>query len=115
MPTACDRANRIICPNREEDSRRYTTLTPELYRVILRGMKTAISLPDDLFVLADQFARDLGMSRSEFYATALRAFITSQQRESLTDSINAACSKLDTTLPADLAKMTRRKLLEVAW
>jgi metal-responsive CopG/Arc/MetJ family transcriptional regulator len=76
-------------------------------------MKTAISIPDDLFVLADQFAKNFGMSRSEFYATAVRAFITSQKREPLTDRINAACSKLDTTLPEDIAKMTRRKLLEV--
>ena len=78
-------------------------------------MKTAISLPDDLFVLADQFAKNLGMSRSEFYATAVRAFIAAQKRNTLTESINAACSKLDSTLPEDIATMTRRKLLEVEW
>ena len=78
-------------------------------------MKTAISLPDDLFVLADQFAKNLGVSRSEFYATALRAFIVAQQREDLTDRINAACANLDTTLPKDIAKITRQKLLEVEW
>jgi len=78
-------------------------------------MKTAISLPDDLFVLADQFAKNLGISRSEFYATAVRAFIVAQQREDLSDRINAAYANLDTTLPEDIAKITRQKLLEVEW
>ena len=64
---------------------------------------------------ADQFAKNLGMSRSEFYATAVRAFIAAQKRNTLTESINAACSKLDSTLPEDIATMTRRKLLEVEW
>ena len=64
------------------------------------------------FVLADQCAKNLGMSRSELYATAVRAFIVAQQRDALTDRINAACAKLDTTLPEDISKLTRRKLLE---
>lgn len=68
-----------------------------------------------LFVLADQFARNLGLSRSEFYATAVRALIVAQTHDGLTDRINAACAKLDTTLAEDIAQMTRRKLLEVEW
>jgi metal-responsive CopG/Arc/MetJ family transcriptional regulator len=78
-------------------------------------MKTAISLPDDLFVLADQFAKNLGLSRSEFYATAVRAFIVAQQRDNLTDRINAACVNLNTLLPEDIAETARQKLLEVEW
>jgi metal-responsive CopG/Arc/MetJ family transcriptional regulator len=78
-------------------------------------MKTAISLPDELFLLADQYAKNLGMSRSEFYATAVRAFILAQKRDGLTDRINDACAKLDTTLPEDIAEKTRQRLLEVEW
>lgn len=78
-------------------------------------MKTAISLPDDLFVLADEYATTLGMSRSELYATALREFIASRQRDDLTERINAACANLDTSLPADIARITRQKLLEAEW
>lgn len=55
------------------------------------------------------------MSRSEFYATALRAFIAAQQRGGLTDRINAACARLDTTLPEDIARAARRRLLEAEW
>jgi metal-responsive CopG/Arc/MetJ family transcriptional regulator len=78
-------------------------------------MKTAVSLPDELFLLADQFARDFGMTRSEFYATALRAFIAAQQNNDLTGRINAACAELDTALPQDIANAARRRLLEAEW
>lgn len=78
-------------------------------------MKTAISLPDDLFLQADQTAKELGMSRSELYAAALRAFILARQRVDLTDRINAVCSELDTALPSDLAEAARRRLLEAEW
>lgn len=78
-------------------------------------MKTAISLPDDLFLHADQLAKALGVSRSELYAQALRSFIAARQRDELTEQINAACAQLDTTLPADIAGAVRQELLEVEW
>lgn len=78
-------------------------------------MKTAISLPDDLFLLADEFAKEAGLSRSELYATALREYILSRQQDDLTERINAACAQLETSLPQDIAKATRQKLLEVEW
>ncbi len=78
-------------------------------------MKTAISLPDDLFILADEFAKNAGMSRSELYATALREFITSRQQDDLTARINAVCAELDTELPEEIARITRQNLTEVEW
>lgn len=79
------------------------------------AMKTAISLPDDLFLQADQLARELGLSRSELYVQALRSFLAARQRHELTERINAACVALDTTLPGDLAQVARRRLLEAEW
>ena len=78
-------------------------------------MKTAISLPDDFFAQADAFAEYAGLSRSERYATALREYILSRQQDDLTGRINAACTNLDTSLPEDMARMTRQKLLETNW
>ncbi len=78
-------------------------------------MKTAISLPDDLFSQADEFARQRGLSRSELYATALRAYLDTHRHDDLTERINRACAELDTTLPHDIAHMTRRTLREVEW
>ena len=43
--------------------------------VILRRMKTAISIPDEIFLAAEQLAKRIGSSRSELYATALAAYL----------------------------------------
>jgi metal-responsive CopG/Arc/MetJ family transcriptional regulator len=78
-------------------------------------MKTAISLPNDLFVLADEFARSRGISRSELYAIAVCEYIQSHAHIDLTERVNAACATLETQLPADIADTTRRTLLEAEW
>ena len=78
-------------------------------------MKTAISLPDDLFSLAEKLAAARGMSRSELYATALRAYIETHAREDLLDRIDAACERLDTSLPEDMAAVNRRALRKNEW
>lgn len=78
-------------------------------------MKTAISLPDDLFLQAEEFAKRLGISRSELYANALREFIVMRQQNDLTERINIACATLSTALPEDSAKVARKRLLEVEW
>ncbi len=38
-------------------------------------MKTAISIPDDLFVSAERLAKRLHMSRSELYARAVQQYV----------------------------------------
>lgn len=38
-------------------------------------MKTAISIPDDVFVLADSLAKRLCMSRSELYTRAIKQYV----------------------------------------
>ena len=38
-------------------------------------MKTAISIPDDIFSSADRLAKQLQMSRSELYARAVKRYV----------------------------------------
>ncbi len=45
------------------------------YPVILGRVKTAVSIPDEVFEQAEQLARRTGVSRSELYAVALRALL----------------------------------------
>ena len=52
-------------------------------------MKTAISLPDDLFAAADALASRLGLSRSQLYATALARFVAEQARAAVPARLNA--------------------------
>jgi hypothetical protein len=58
-------------------------------------VKTAISVPDDTFDQASQRARDLGMSRSEFFARAARRYLDELDAESITHQIDAALAQLE--------------------
>ena len=51
-------------------------------------MKTAISLPDEIFDAAEALARDSGLSRSELHARAVREYVDRQRRESVTARLN---------------------------
>ena len=51
-------------------------------------MKTAISLPDDLFESADALAERLGLSRSELYATAVAEYLAKHRDEDVTGRLN---------------------------
>jgi predicted transcriptional regulator len=53
-------------------------------------MKTAVSIPDDLFKRADQLAQATGRSRSQLYAEALSAFLD----ETLGDPVTAALNRV---------------------
>lgn len=45
------------------------------YSVILMLVKTAVSIPNEVFEQAERLARRRGVSRSELYAAALRALL----------------------------------------
>jgi hypothetical protein len=62
----------------------------ESFRVHIGVMKTAISVPDDLFAEMDAQAAALGVSRSELYATAARRYLTDVARDDLTRRIDEA-------------------------
>ncbi len=47
-------------------------------------MKTAISIPDELFSQAEVTARKLGLSRSELYSRAVRTFVEQHARADVT-------------------------------
>ena len=51
-------------------------------------MKTAVSIPDDLFEAAEQIRDQLGISRSELYARALRAVVERRHDDAVTAKLN---------------------------
>lgn len=52
-------------------------------------MKTAISIPDELFEVADRAAAHLQVSRSELYRRALTAYLDQLPKASLTAQLDA--------------------------
>ena len=59
-----------------------------------RGVKTAISVPDETFERVTRRAAALGMSRSEFFARAAQQYLDQLDVESLTDQIDSALEVL---------------------
>ena len=79
-------------------------------------MKTAISVPDETFDRASQRAQQLGISRSEFFATAAKRYLEDLDRESLTARIDQALDLVgddpDRSLATDVG---RARLAQDAW
>ena len=57
-------------------------------------MKTAISLSDDIFDRASRRAAELGISRSQFFATAAQRYLDELDEESTTRQIDLALETL---------------------
>lgn len=51
-------------------------------------MKTAISIPDDVFESADEIAQELGISRSELYANAVAEYLAKHRAADVTAKLN---------------------------
>lgn len=58
-------------------------------------MKTAISIPDQVFVRVEQHAERLGMSRSEFFARAAERWADELDGSALTAEIDRALDSAD--------------------
>ncbi|MBI3924183.1 MAG: hypothetical protein HY319_01455 [Armatimonadetes bacterium] len=79
-------------------------------------MKTAISIPDDVFAAAEETAKGLGMSRSEFYTRAVRAYLKRKRRRLVTESINAILDEIgDEGVDPLLMQMQLASLPHEAW
>ena len=57
-------------------------------------MKTAISLPDETFDRASRRAKELGMSRSEFFARAANRYLDELDAGSVTRQIDDAVGRI---------------------
>src|SRR3984885_15476162 len=57
------------------------------------GVKTAVSMPDELFQLAEAAARRLRVSRSELYAKAIAEFLKQQDGSAVTKRLNDVYSR----------------------
>ena len=78
-------------------------------------MKTAVSIPDELFQRADRVAARRGISRSQFYAEALRRFLVSQEVDDVTARLNAVYAKGDPGLDPVLEQMQFEDLPYEVW
>jgi metal-responsive CopG/Arc/MetJ family transcriptional regulator len=78
-------------------------------------MKTAVSLPDELFRQAEASARRLRVSRSQLYAKAIADFLRRQDDSSITERLNEVYSRRPAKVDAALARAQLRSLPKESW
>jgi hypothetical protein len=78
-------------------------------------MKTAVSVPDELFRQAEAEAKKLRISRSKLYSTALSEFLDRKRSKSITERLNEVYSKQDSKLDPALERMTLESLRKERW
>ena len=80
-------------------------------------MKTAISIPDEIFRRAEAAAKRLGLSRSELFTQAAVLFLKSHPPRDVTASYDRAFSEpeSDRKLAAHRRRTARALLKKVEW
>lgn len=78
-------------------------------------MKTAVSIPDDVFEKAERFARRAKRSRSEVFSAALREYIARHSPDEVTVAINQALENIGEQKDEFVSAAARRVLEKTEW
>lgn len=78
-------------------------------------MKTAISIPDDVYRQAELVARQRGVSRSALYTNAISEFIQRHRNDGVTEQLNRVYSKVPSKLDPVLQRMQDVSISREQW
>lgn len=79
------------------------------------GMKTAVSIPDDVFERVERLARGAGRSRSEVFSEALREYLARHAPDEVTEAMDRVCAAVEREPDAFLTTAGRRVLETTEW
>ena len=80
-----------------------------------KGMKTAISIPDDVFEEAERLVTALQTSRSQLYSRALREFVAKHAPDRLTEAMNRVVDEVGPEIDEFSQRAAYRALERVEW
>lgn len=78
-------------------------------------MKTAISVPNDIFELSEKLAKKLKVSRSQIFAMGVKKLGEEFDEEEIISSINRVCEKVDTSLDPAIRDYQKRTFKREKW
>jgi len=78
-------------------------------------MKTAISIPDQVYEAADALAHRFGISRSELYATAVAEYVAQYGAGDVSARLDAIYAEEKSELDPRLAALQMRSLPKERW
>jgi len=78
-------------------------------------MKTAVSIPDDVFEQVERLARRERRSRSEVFSAALREYVARHSPDEVTEAINRVCDEVGDQSDEFIAAAAGRILEKTEW
>lgn len=78
-------------------------------------MKTAVSVPDEIFAKAERLARRMKKSRSELFSNALAEYIARHAPDHVTETMNQVCTEIGIEPDRFVAAASRRILENTEW
>ena len=78
-------------------------------------MKTAISVPDDIFQEAEKLARRRQLTRSALYTAALRSFVQQHRPTDITHALNEVYKENSNALDGVLNEMQSMTMVKEDW
>jgi len=78
-------------------------------------MKTAISIPDEVFNAAEEMAERLGVNRSQLYVTALREYLEANRNRGVTARLDQVYEYQDSSLDLCVAEAQSASFDEEDW
>jgi metal-responsive CopG/Arc/MetJ family transcriptional regulator len=78
-------------------------------------MKTAVSIPDDVFAKVERLARRARRSRSEVFSAALTEYVARHAPDEVTAAMNRVCAEVDGRPDGFIAAASRRALERTEW
>lgn len=78
-------------------------------------MKTAISIPDKLFKLAEDTARKLGISRSRLFSIAVKEFLRFHSEVDVTSSLDEIYEHESSAVDEQVQQMQAHSIAKEEW
>lgn len=78
-------------------------------------MKTAISVPDDVFSAAESFAHECRLSRSALFTRAVEEYLSHHRREGVTERLNRVYEREESHLDAVILTMQTATISKEKW
>jgi metal-responsive CopG/Arc/MetJ family transcriptional regulator len=78
-------------------------------------MKTAVSIPDEVFAEAERLARRTATTRSRLFSNALREYLARHAPDHVTEAMDRVCAELGDERDTFVGAAARRVLEHSEW
>lgn len=78
-------------------------------------MKTAVSIPDEVFERAERLARRTKKSRSQLYSDAVREYVSRHSQDEITSAMDRVVELRGVKTDEFVSASGRRRLAQIEW